>query len=298
MISKTKITVVIVTFNGGKWLNKMLQSLIKSSIELEIIVVDNASTDDSVAIIKKFTQVQLIISEVNLGFGKANNIGIKRALTQQSDWVFLLNQDTWVFEKSIETLVNYALKHPELGIVSPLHLCANEHDLDENFGIYLRQKKHIANSELIEVPFVNAAAWLISKQCFEKVGLFEPIFNHYGEDRNFCDRLKFHGFKIGVVETVAIVHDRVISRNFKKDIFQSEYKILNAFLDVNMNFIRGVFVASKNVFGLPKFFFRNYGLIKTIYLFGKLTCYFSKNLLHYNQLRSIRLQSKKGINGL
>lgn len=276
----------------------MLQSVINSSIAVEILVVDNASTDDSITIIESFTQVQLIKSKVNLGFGKANNIGIKLALEQQSDYVFLLNQDTWVFKKSIETLVNIALQHPEMGIVSPMHLCANETDLDENFNTYYQQKNRIINSKLIEVPFVNAAAWLISKQCFEKVGLFEPIFNHYGEDRNFCDRMKYHGFKVGIVASSAIVHDRVISRNFKKDLFQSQYKILNAFLDINTNFAQSSLVALQNVFGLPKFFFDHYPLYKIIHLWNKLVLYFLKSILNCKQIISIRTKSKKGINGL
>lgn len=295
---KSKITVIIVTFNGSKWLNKMLVSVINSSIAVEILIVDNASTDDSVAIIESFSQVQLIKSKVNLGFGKANNIGIKLALEQQSDYIFLLNQDTWVFTKSIETLVNSALQNPEMGILSPRHLCANETDLDENFNIYYQRKIRTINSKLIEVPFVNAAAWLISKQCFEKIGLFEPIFNHYGEDRNFCDRLKYHGFKVGIVPTVAIVHDRVISRNFKKDVSQSQYKILNAFLDINTNFAQSSLIALQNVFGLPKFFYDDYPLYKIIHLWNILIFYFLKNILNRKQIMSIRTKSKKGINGL
>ena len=295
---KSKITVIIVTFNGGKWLDKMLRSVLNSSIALEVLVVDNASTDDSVAIIEKFETVQLIKSATNLGFGKANNIGIKTALDQQSDYVFLLNQDTWVFKKSVETLMYFAAQHPEIGVLSPKHLCANEKDLDENFNVYYHKKIGVIAADIVEVPFVNAAAWFISKHCLAKVGLFDPVFNHYGEDRNFCNRLKFHNFKIAIVESANVVHDRTISRNYKKDVFQSQYLILNAFLNINTNFIESTFIALRTVFGLPKFFFKNYPLSKIISLCTTLMLYFFKNLLNYKQITSIRNQSVKGINGL
>ena len=293
-----KITVLIVTFNGAKWLDKMLQSVLNSSILVEILVVDNASTDNSVPLIEKYSQVQLIKSAHNLGFGKANNIGIKLALEQNSDYIFLLNQDTWVFEKTIETLVKGANQHPDFGIISPMHLAANETDLDENFSTYYASKKLVISNEIAEVPFVNAAAWLVSKACFEKVGLFEPLFNHYGEDRNFCNRLHFHGFRIGIASSSKIVHDRIVSRNFKKDVFQSEYKILNAFLDINNNIVLSGVVALKNVFGLPRFFYKNYSISKILSLFIKLLKYFIQIMLNCKKIKNIRTQSIKGINGL
>lgn len=295
---KTKISVVVVTFNGSKWLDKMLQSVFNSSVEIELLIVDNASTDNSVAIIEKYDKVHLIKSNVNLGFGKANNIGIKAALQKNADFVFLLNQDTWIFEKTIEIVVNTAQKHNDLGIVSPLHLSANEKDLDQNFKIYYQYKSITDDPNVAEVPFVNAAAWLISKECFAKIGLFEPFFNHYGEDRNFCNRLQFHGFKVGIVKATAIVHDRISTRSFKKDILQSEYKILNAFLNINTHFFQSCVIAFKNVFGLPKFFFYNYSIFKIVIFFFKLLFYFFKNLATYQTIISIRSQSKKGINGL
>lgn len=298
MVSKTKITVVIVTFNGSKWLNKMLQGVLNSSIAVNVLVVDNASTDDSVAVIEKFSEVQLIKSATNLGFGKANNLGIKMALDQQSDFVFLLNQDTWIFKKSIETLVVSALQHPEIGILSPMHLCADENKLDSNFKVYYNRSCGTIGSEIIAVPFVNAAAWLVSAQCFKKVGLFEPLFNHYGEDRNFCDRVAYHGFKIGILKSTSIVHDRIIIKKFNKMVLQSKYKILNSFLNINTSFLQSSLVALSNVFGLPKYFFRDYTVFQIAHLFANLLYYFVKNILHCGVLFAIRNQSKIGKNGM
>ena len=57
------------------------------------------------------------------------------------------------------------------------------------------------------MPFINAAAWLIHKKVFETVGGFDPIFHHYGEDNNYCQRVNFHNYKIGVVPEAHIFHD-------------------------------------------------------------------------------------------
>ena len=295
---KTKITVVVVTFNGSKWLHKMLESVLKSSISVNVIIVDNASTDNSAAIIETYTQVQLIKSTKNLGFGKANNIGIKAALQLQSDYIFLLNQDTWIFETTIQTLVQTAQLNPELGIISPMHLRVNEKDLDQNFETYFSKKVNNNNTDYDEVTFVNAAAWMVSKACFNKVGLFEPLFNHYGEDRNFCDRVIFHGFKIGIEPTSFIVHDRLITRNFNKDVLQSKYKILNVFLNVNYTFAKSLPVALKNVFGLPKFFRNHYSSPKTATFFFKLLYFYLQNIIYFRKIIAIRNRSKNGLNGL
>ena len=298
MVVKTKITVVVVTFNGSRWLQKMLDSVLKSSVLVDIIIVDNASSDNSVAIIEQYSQVQLIKSTVNLGFGKANNIGIKAALQQQSDYIFLLNQDTWVFENTIKNLLQTAQSNLELAIVSPIHLATNEKDLDKNFEIYLNKKLNKTSADYDEVTFVNAAAWLVTKACFTKVGLFEPLFNHYGEDRDYCNRVLFHGFKICIDSTAHIVHDRTVTRSFNKDVIQSKYRILCALLNVNTIFINSWKIALQNVVGLPKFFRHNYTWYKTIQFFTTLLLFYIKNTVYFRQIIRIRNQSKNGVNGL
>ncbi len=275
----------------------MVESVLKSSIAVEIIVVDNASTDNSIEITESFSQIQIIKSEQNLGFGKANNIGIKLALQQNADFIFLLNQDTWVFESTIENLVNAIIQNEDFGIVSPMHFAPNETDLDANFETYFNRKINNLNTNLVQVPFVNAAAWLVSKKCFEKVGLFEPIFSHYGEDRNFCNRTDFHNFKIGIAQNSKMVHDRVISRSFKKDTLQSQFTILNEFININNSLITSILNGLKNIFGLPKFFFKNYGFAKTLQLFLNLSSYFFRTIFKWNSINTIRTTSKQGKNG-
>ena len=296
---KKKIAVVIVTFNGEIWLKKNLNSLLNSNYPIDIIIVDNASTDKTISTIKEFSTVELIQSKENLGFGKANTIGIDFALKKGADAVFLLNQDTWIYENTISNLVEALFENPNLGIVSPLHYSADEKTFDENFNTYFNRFKKEEDSESIRiVPFINAAAWLVSKECFTKTGYFDPIFSHYGEDRNFCERVKYHGFKIGVVKNSAICHDRIVKLNPDKIELQSKYLVLNQMINCNKSLFISLFLGLKSVFGLSKFHFSNQGALKTISLFIKLLLYYFNLLLNIGMILKIRKNSIKGINGV
>ena len=296
---KKKIAVVIVTFNGEIWLKKNLNSLLNSNYPIDIIIVDNASTDKTISTIKEFSTVELIQSKENLGFGKANTIGIDFALKKGADAVFLLNQDTWIYENTISNLVEALFENPNLGIVSPLHYSADEKTFDENFNTYFNRFEKEEDSESIRiVPFINAAAWLVSKECFTKTGYFDPIFSHYGEDRNFCERVKYHGFKIGVVKNSAICHDRIVKLNPDKIELQSKYLVLNQMINCNNSLFISLFLGLKSVFGLSKFHFSNQGALKTISLFIKLLLYYFNLLLNIGMILKIRKNSVKGINGV
>ena len=296
---KKKIAVVIVTFNGEIWLKKNLNSLLNSNYPIDIIIVDNASTDKTISTIKEFSTIELIQSKENLGFGKANTIGIDFALKKGADAVLLLNQDTWIYENTISSLVEALFENSNLGIVSPLHYSADEKTFDENFYTYFNRFEKEEDSESIRiVPFINAAAWLVSKECFTKTGYFDPIFSHYGEDRNFCERVKYHGFKIGVVKNSAICHDRIVKLNPDKIELQSKYLVLNQMINCNNSLFISLFLGLKSVFGLSKFHFSNQGALKTISLFIKLLLYYFNLLLNIGMILKIRKNSIKGINGV
>jgi GT2 family glycosyltransferase len=211
------ISVVIVTYNGAKWVEDCISSIMDSSIIAEVIVIDNASTDHTVSIINnKFPSVSLIKSETNVGFGKANNIGIKKAIDNNSAYIFLLNQDTWIERNTVENLLHVAEQHPEYGILSPMHLLSSQQSLEWHFSTYITPEK-CANlysdiyfnkvKALYEVSFVNAAAWFISRNTIEKIGGFDPLFPHYGEDDDYINRLHYYGLKMAVVPSAIITHD-------------------------------------------------------------------------------------------
>lgn len=292
-----KIAVVVVTYNGETWVKKNMDSLLQSSYPVDVIVVDNASTDQSVALLKEYKNVHLIESKINLGFGKANNIGIDFALKKGSDAVFLLNQDTWIYKDSIATMAEILFANPYLGIVSPIHLSPDEITLDRNFETYYSKYQSETDACRI-VPFVNAAAWLVSKACFQKVGYFDPVFNHYGEDRNFCNRVLYHKFKIGIAKNASICHDRIVKLSSKKIELQSQYLVLNQMIDCNYSMFSAGLLGFKSVVGLPKFHFKSEGFSKTFSLFYKLLFYYLGLLANLKNIKYIRSNSKKGINGL
>ena len=225
---------VIVTYNPKRWIDKCLGSLGKSSSALKIIVIDNNSNDGSQDYIReKYPEINLIQSTENLGFGRANNIGITIAYQANADYVFLLNQDVWIEPDTIEKLINAHQKELEFGILSPMHLNGKGDALDYNFSNFINPSKcqniysdvflNMVKDKIYEVEFVNAAAWLLSKKCIETIGGFNPSFFHYAEDDNYVQRLKYHNLKIGVVPNTVIYHDRDTR---EKNIFFEDLKII------------------------------------------------------------------------
>jgi len=213
-----RVLAIVVSYNGMKWYSKCFQNLENSSIPIDIIAVDNASVDSSIDYIKKnFPKVLIIAQDSNKGFGKANNEGLKEALKQDADYVFLLNQDAWVEEDTIEKLIAVHKAQQDYGILSPMHLNGKGDELDGGFQNYISPiytPNFVSDqcldklNDVYETRFVNAAAWLISRKCLETIGGFDPIFYHYGEDNNYCQRVRYHGLKVGIVPTVRIYHDR------------------------------------------------------------------------------------------
>lgn len=223
-----KVFTIIVTYNGMKWLNKCLSSLEESNYSTSIVIIDNGSTDGSINFIKKnFPEVHIIESKENLGFGKANNQGIAYALKNNADFFFLLNQDAYVFPDTIGNLINNFKENPKYGIISPIQL-KNNLEVETLFLHYIRKYPNIQGSysplhhyenKVLPIEFTNAALWMISKYCIEKVGGFSPLFYHYGEDIDYTNRIKFHHFKNGVSCNAFGIHDREI----KPKLSVSEY---------------------------------------------------------------------------
>lgn len=222
------------------WITKCFTSLHKSTAPTTLVAIDNGSSDESINYIQKnYPEVILIESEENLGFGKANNIGIEYSLKKGADFIFLLNQDAWIEPNTLEKLVVELEKNPSYGIVSPLHLSGDGKNLDESFSKSIAPQ-YCANLQsdlklnhdvhkLYEADFICAAAWLISKNCLQEVGGFNPTFFHYGEDDNFVQRLHFKGLKIGVLPTCKIYHDRQ-ERSANKAFENSYYLDRNQYL--------------------------------------------------------------------
>lgn len=215
-----EVFTIVVTYNGMEWVDKCIQSLLTSNLQTKIILVDNGSTDGTINHIQvHYPEIHLICSELNLGFGKANNIGISSAMSNGADYVFLLNQDAWIEKETISSLVRNMEQHDKLGILSPVHLNRSGTALDIYFRRYFLASDlkdfldtifttNAYYNKLIKTSFVNAASWMISRQCIQKTGGFDPIFFHYGEDVNYAQRIAFAGFEMAIDTGSKIYHDR------------------------------------------------------------------------------------------
>lgn len=209
-----RILTIVVTYNGIGWVDRCL-----GSVEGDVFVVDNGSHDGTPEYIKThYPSVILHCTGENYGFGKANNIGFAYALAQGYDYVYLLNQDAWVFPDTFPALVAAMEANPEYGVLSPVQVTASLERPDPRFAVKCLKKPvdDYESGKIYDVPFVMAAHWMISRRCLETVGGFSPAFRHYGEDDNYLHRALFHGFKVGFLAGTCAVHDRELRPMSKK----------------------------------------------------------------------------------
>lgn len=225
---EVKVCCIVVTYNGIKWVDQCFESLRHSKIPLCTIVIDNGSADGTVQKIKSdFPEVTLIESKENLGFGKANNVGIIRAFGEGADFIFLLNQDAWIKPDTIGALIAVAEEQPSAGILSPVHYQKDWKNFDIQFNRYVRPSAcpgflaDFSSGKMkayYTCEFINAAAWLLTRECISRVGLFEPLFYLYGEDANYVQRTNFHGLNLVLVPQSSAVHDRAERKGEKNEI--------------------------------------------------------------------------------
>lgn len=200
------------------WLPKTLSSVKASNYPIKTVIVDNGSTDVTCAYIAEtFPDIKLIQSEVNLGFGKANNLGVKQAIEEGAEYIFLLNQDAYLENSTVSLCLEGFSYGPKIGLVSPVHLNGKGESLDFGFQSCLTEglcPGFVSDMTLKKVkPFypiysVNAAAWMLKVSVIKEIGLFSEAFFHYGEDINFQQRLRYFGYQAILIPRAFIQHDR------------------------------------------------------------------------------------------
>ena len=213
-----KILVIVVTYNGLKWLERCLGSVRASQVPADLYVWDNDSTDGSADWVQgHFPEAKLLRSADNLGFAEANNMGMRYALDKGYDYVYLLNQDAWIEPTTLGTLVAASEAHPDYAVLSPLQMTDGYKALDKQF------EKILHSALKGTVKRVMAAHWLVSRKALETIGLFDRLFPIYGNDDNWCDRARYHGFKIGIVSDARAVHDRAYREEPKEKVIYRNY---------------------------------------------------------------------------
>jgi GT2 family glycosyltransferase len=217
--AKPTVSIVVVTWNGKKYALECLESLqaLKSPLTIEVIVVDNDSSDGTpTAIRDRHPEVTLIQNGANLGFAKANNIGIAAA---HGDIICLVNSDVVVPAGCLETMVDFMSAHPDIGLLGPKmisptggvgqsvnrlptmwnYLCfaLGLHFLLPNsklFGGYIMAGYPYENTEDVEV--LTGWFWMVPRVALEHVGGLDERFFMYGEDLDWCYRFLKGGWRV------------------------------------------------------------------------------------------------------
>ena len=224
-LSQKKVAIIISTYNQGNLLKICLLSL-KDKTDYnryKVYVIDDSGKGKiGKEIKKKFKWVNIIINKKNLGFSKANNVGIKKAIKEYNpDYVLLLNDDTEIIQKNwLKKMIEIGEDDKKIGILG-CKIIYPDGRL-QNIGGYVKKweivKELKEKEEVFEVDHVMGAFLLIKRKVVEKIGLLDEIFSPYLlEDTDYCLRAKKKGFLIVSVGFVKIIHKKGQSIDSLKD---------------------------------------------------------------------------------
>ena len=235
MMPMPRLSIIIVSYNARADLERCLETLVrdKPAVDHEIVVVDNASTDDTVhALRTRWTGVRLIEAGGNLGFSRGNNVGIRQSF---GELILLLNGDTLVPAGAIDRLVAALDARPDVAVVGPRLVDAHGR-AELSFGRMisplneLRQKMRArGNVERLtsrerEVDWVSGACLLVRRQDAEAAGLMDERYFMYTEDVDFCAAIRARGRKVLFTPGVQIVHLRGRSRQSAPRATEAAYR--------------------------------------------------------------------------
>lgn len=234
------LSIVIVNYNTKDLLKQTIESVINNTkgIEYEIWVVDNSSKDGSVEMVQEeFKSVKLIASKENLGFPKGNNVAIKKA---NGRYILLLNSDTKVIGDTLQNCVAYMDKHKDIGALGCKvelsdgtldHACKRGFPTPEaslyyflKLNKFMKNKRkygaytasYLGENEVGEVDALTGAFMMIPRTVIDEVGMLDEEFFMYGEDIDWCYRIKEAGYKIVYYPKEKIIHYKGCSSKKKK----------------------------------------------------------------------------------
>jgi GT2 family glycosyltransferase len=213
----SNVAVVVVNWNGEKFLEKCLSALLAQTVKpCEILLVDNASTDGSISAVKKFPSVRVLVQKTNLGFARANNLAIKAA-SPEAEWIALLNPDAFPEPQWLEALLSAAEAHPGFNVfASKLLDGKNPRVLDgagdayHISGLVWRSGHGASVSALADREFEVfspcAAAALYKRSVLEEIGGFDEDFFCYCEDVDLGFALRLAGHRCLYVPQSVVHH--------------------------------------------------------------------------------------------
>lgn len=220
------VSIIIVNYNTCKMTQECIESVIEKTkdINYEIILVDNASTDESKDVFSSDKRITYIYNNENLGFGRANNVGVKVAHGRN---ILFLNSDTLLINNAIKILSYYLDSHETVGAVG-----GNLYDFNMkpamsfqrlrpsivwelnslflNLPLRLRYGKvstyFNTGSKPINVGYIMGADLMVRKNIIDEIGCFDPDFFMYFEETDLCNRINKNGYELKVIPEAQIIH--------------------------------------------------------------------------------------------
>lgn len=223
------ISVVIVSWNARRHLIECLSSLWPelTGLRSEVIVVDNASTDgSSAAVLEQFPDVKLIQNYENLGFARANNIGIARSYGR---YILLVNSDVLLLEGCIRKMFSYMERNPDAGVLGP-RILNPDHTLQLSCTRFptlrgallsavgletaFRSLRYFPHKGIEEVDVISGCFMMVRRRALDRVGPLDEAFFIYAEDKDWCKRFRDGGWKaVYFPHASAIHHGGASSKN-------------------------------------------------------------------------------------
>ena len=221
------LSIVLVNYNGSQFLDSCLDSIEQFSnySSTEVIIIDNFSTDSSLEIIKgKFPSFNLICSQVNLGFARANNLAVKHS---HGEHLLFLNTDTILTSNSPQILSDYLHQYQDVGVVSPRitfkdgsyqlscgklpnlaieFLDKIRYGLDRKWHHVFGSLYNKQYSTVQEMGWLTGACLMMRRDVFEQLGGFDESFFMYFEDKDICKRVHEAGWKVVYYPKTSLIH--------------------------------------------------------------------------------------------
>ncbi len=236
MITKNLVSAIVVNFNAESCLEQCLKSIASSlSFDVEVIVVDNASTDKSVDVLKtaakENSNLQVIWNRENVGFARACNQALKYA---QGEYILFLNPDCIILEKTLEDLVHTLEQNSKIGMVGPLIINPDGSEqagarrkvptpwrsLMQTLGLWrifpsedFRLHKTPLPSKATEVDAISGAFMLVKREALQEVGTMDEGYFMHCEDLDLAMRFKEAGWQILFVPHAKALHHKGVSSN-------------------------------------------------------------------------------------
>lgn len=223
LLNNMDVSIIIVNYNTKDITQACIDSILSKTkgITYEIILVDNTSTDGSIEHFRNNNSIKFIASIENLGFGKANNLGLQNATGK---YIFLLNSDTILLNNAVKEFYDAMEKMPKQVACLGTKLLAEDGITDNNsydifpsikstfkslLHIYLpftKKQFKIRTEETFEVDYIIGADLFIRKAVIDELGLFDPDFFMYFDETNMQLRYNNAGYQSILISTPKIIH--------------------------------------------------------------------------------------------